>query len=110
MRPPLAKPEPDVRDMQGQHPLAGARVANLSPAFALEQGLDDMARGVVILKVARQSPAARIGLRPGDVVIEVNGTKIELVATLEQAMLAGQHALRISIRREGQVLTTEVKG
>ncbi|WP_420406272.1 Do family serine endopeptidase [Nisaea sp.] len=110
MRPPLARPEPDVRDLQGQHPLAGARVANLSPAFALEQGLDDMARGVVILKVARQSPAARIGLRPGDVVTDVNGTRIELVATLEQAMLAGQHAWRISIRREGQVLTTEIKG
>jgi len=110
MQPPLARPEPDIRDLRGQHPLAGARVANLSPAFALEQGLDDMARGVVILKVARQSPAARIGLRPGDIVLEVNGTKIELVAELEQEMMASQHAWRISIRREGQVLTTEIKG
>ncbi|UUX48683.1 Do family serine endopeptidase [Nisaea acidiphila] len=109
MRPPLAQPAPDLRDLNGQHPLAGARVANLSPAFALENDLDDMARGVVVLKVARQSPAARIGLRPGDIVLEVNGEKIDLVATLERAMLSSQNAWRISIRREGQVLTTEIK-
>lgn len=110
MRPPLATPEPDKREMRGPHPLAGAEVANLSPAFALENDLDDMARGVVILRVARQSPAARIGLRPGDIVLEVNGEKVDLVATLERAMLSSQNAWRISIRREGQVLTTEIKG
>lgn len=110
MRAPLTLPEPDLRDMHGQHPMAGARVANLSPAFALEHGLDDMARGVVIMKVARQSPAARVGLRPGDVVLKINDDDIDLVSDLEPALLSARNAWRISIRREGQVLTTEIKG
>ncbi|WP_226886938.1 Do family serine endopeptidase [Nisaea nitritireducens] len=110
MRAPLTLPEPDLRDMHGQHPMAGARVANLSPAFALEHGLDDMMRGVVIMKVARQSPAARVGLRPGDVVLKINDDEIDLVSDLEPALMSARNAWRISIRREGQVLTTEIKG
>ncbi|WP_036554695.1 Do family serine endopeptidase [Nisaea denitrificans] len=110
MRAPLTEPAPDLRDMIGQHPMSGARVANLSPAFALEHGLDDMARGVVVLKVARQSPAARVGLRPGDVVLKINDETIDLVSSLEPALMSANNAWRISIRREGQVLTTEIKG
>ena len=110
MKAPLTQPEPDLRDMRGQHPMSGAQVANLSPAFALEHGLDDMARGVVVLKVARQSPAARVGLRPGDVVLKINDDTIDLVSSLEPALMSAKKAWRISIRREGQVLTTEIKG
>ncbi|MEQ8333306.1 Do family serine endopeptidase [Nisaea sp.] len=110
MRAPLTRPEPDLRDLRGQHPMAGAQVANLSPAFALEHGLDDMARGVVVLKVARQSPAARVGLRPGDVVLKINDDTISLVSELAPALMSAKNAWRISIRREGQVLTTEIKG
>jgi len=110
MKAPLTQPAPDLRDMRGQHPMSGARVANLSPAFALEHGLDDMARGVVVLKVARQSPAARVGLRPGDIVLKINDDMIDLVSSLEPALMSASKAWRISIRREGQVLTTEIKG
>jgi Do/DeqQ family serine protease len=110
MRAPLTEPAPDQRDMLGQHPMSGARVANLSPAFALEHGLDDMARGVVVIKVARQSPAARVGLRPGDIVLKINDDTIDLVSSLEPALMSANNAWRISIRREGQVLTTEIKG
>ncbi len=110
MKAPLTEPEPDLRDMRGQHPMSGAQVANLSPAFALEHGLDDMARGVVVLKVARQSPAARVGLRPGDVVLKINDDTIDFVSNLQPALMSAKNAWRISIRREGQVLTTEIKG
>lgn len=110
MKAPLTVPASDLRDIRGQHPMSGAKVANLSPAFALEHGLDDMARGVVILEVARQSPAARIGLRSGDVVLKINDDTINLVSDLEPALMSAKNAWRISIRREGQVLTTEIKG
>ncbi|MEO9903737.1 Do family serine endopeptidase [Nisaea sp.] len=110
MRAPLTQPEPDLTDMRGQHPMLGAQVANLSPAFALEHGLDDMSRGVVVLKVARRSPAARVGLRPGDVVLKINDDTIDMVSKLEPALMSAKNAWRISIRREGQVLTTEIKG
>ena len=110
MRAPLTLPEPDLRDIRGQFPVAGAQVANLSPAFALEHGLDDMAQGVVVMRVAQRSPAARVGLRPGDILLKINNNTITLVSDLEPALKSAGNAWRISIRREGQVLTTEIRG
>ena len=50
---PIEDPPRDVRDLPGRHPLAGCKVANLSPAVAQEVGMDDDTReGVVVLEVA----------------------------------------------------------
>ena len=38
-----------ILDVIGNNPFNGARVANLSPAFALKENLNDMGRGVVVL-------------------------------------------------------------
>ena len=35
--------------VSGRNPFNGAVLANLSPAFALDNGLDDMKRGVVVV-------------------------------------------------------------
>ena len=52
---PIEDPPRDVRDLPGRHPLAGCKVANLSPAVAQEVGMDDDTReGVVVLEVAEQ--------------------------------------------------------
>ena len=53
-------------ELTGSQPLAGATVANLSPAVAEELGLERAYSGVVIVAVRPRSPAQRIGLQPGD--------------------------------------------
>ncbi len=70
MEAPKAEPAPNISDLSGRNPMAGARVANLSPAFAIEEGFDELARGVVVLGTARGSPAERrrrllLGFRHG---------------------------------------------
>ena len=90
--------------------MAGARVANLSSAFALEQGFDELTRGVVVLAVTRKSPAERLQLRVGDVMVSVNDQPIDRVSTLQQALDLASGSLTISIRRDDRVLTTRVQG
>src|SRR5690606_38960503 len=59
--------------IEGQSPFAGTTVAELSPALSRRLGMPDHSRGVAILEIARNSPAHRVGLRPRDIVRELNG-------------------------------------
>ncbi len=108
-----APPEIPPRDealLRGAQPIAGATVVNLSPAVAEERGLSRLATGVVIVDVARGSPAARLGFRPDDIVLEVNDTEIESVATLLSVVAASPDAWRLAILRDGKELTLTVPG
>ncbi len=99
-------PPRNITDVVGRNPLTGARVANLSPALAGELGFDEFAygKGVIILAIARFSPAQQARARPGDVVLEVNGTAIRTVEDLIKA-LEGATEWRIVMRRADQRFT-----
>jgi len=108
-----APPEVPARDesmLQGNVPLSGAKVANLSPALADELSLPTEAAGVIVLDVARGSVASRLGLRPRDIVMSVNGATVESVAGLRRLLSRGgsDSRWRIAIRRGDQVLTLVV--
>ena len=99
----------DARDLFGAHPLSGARVANLSPALAEELGLD-LVSGVVVLAVRRGSPAARLGLRPKDLIISVGGERVETVRHLEALLRYPRRVWQLGIRRRGQLFQLLVRG
>ena len=42
--------------------------------------------------------------------LKINDDAINFVSELAPALMSSKNAWRISIRREGQVLTTEIKG
>ena len=107
---PSAQPSSNVTDLTGPHPFAGARVANLSPAFALEEGFDPLDNGVVVLGVASRSPAERLGVRRGDVVIGVNERPVRNVGELDRALRGSSAGWVLSIKRDDQVLTTRIQG
>ncbi len=110
----IAPPEDPPRDttrLVGRHPLAGAVVANLSPALIAEiEFRGSVRRGVIVLEVERYTPAARLGLRPGDVVREVNGVAISDVATLRQAVAQAARSWHLTVRRGERDLETYVRG
>lgn len=99
----------DLRILTGQHPLDGARVANLVPAITDELGIDE-SEGVVVLDVNRNSVAARLGLRPGDIVQQVGRLRIDNIATLENALKERQRMWQLVLKRGGQVLQLQVGG
>ena len=74
--------------LEGENPLSGAEVANLSPALAEELRRDPFDEGDLVNRIVRRSYAYRSGVRPGDIVIEVNGQAITTVEELENALNA----------------------
>lgn len=84
--------------------LAGATLANINPAVVAELGADVESEGVVVLRVERVSAAGRI-LREGDLLLEINGVKIEKTADVENA-LAQQNplgGLGLVLSRNGRI-------
>ncbi len=104
------EPPRDLTELTGPQPLAGATVVNASPAVAEELGLSAAARGVFVTQVAQRSNAARVGLRPLDQIVEVNGTKIPDVGTLRTAVARHAQRWSLRIRRDGRMLSVTVSG
>ena len=75
----------------------------------MDQGFDDMSRGVVVLALARGSPAERLGLRRGDQIVAVNGRAVGSVADLQTVTKVDIKTWDIAIRRNGKQLTAKVR-
>ncbi|MCW9034265.1 MAG: DegQ family serine endoprotease [Alphaproteobacteria bacterium] len=103
--PPPENPKRHETILSGRHPFAGAKIANLSPALADELGMDMLEQGVIILGLKRGETAARLGFKPGDILVEVNGKPIRTVAKAKHVLKKGSRDWKISIRRNGKVLS-----
>jgi Do/DeqQ family serine protease len=96
--------------IRAHSPFAGAKVANLSPALAEELRLDAETEGVVIVEIGSGTTAEAVGFRPGDVVLSVNGGRVNRTRDLERAAAAGGRVWRIEIQRGGRVLSLALSG
>ena len=101
-------PPRDATQLDGRHPLAGATAANLSPALAEELDMEGAWDGVVIVDVARGSPAYRLGFRPGDIMVAVNQVDCETVQTLKTELERPAEHWSITFSRDGRARTVEI--
>ncbi len=101
-------PPREVVRLRGQHPLSGAQVANLSPALAEELDLPGAWEGVIVTKIARGSPAQRVRMRPGDILLAVNERQISEVADIDAAVGTSTSRWRITFRRKGKVRSINI--
>lgn len=107
---PPATPARDERTLSGRNPFDSATVVNLSPAVADEVGLDLFTGpGVLVTKVGT-GLARGIGLRPGDIVRDVNGQRIASVKDLAEVTSQAQPSWRVTIERGGQQITATFRG
>jgi Do/DeqQ family serine protease len=106
--PPQPGPD-DVRNLSGNHPFDGARVMNLLPGVADELGIDE-AEGVAVLSVRPRSYAARLRLRPRDVIVSVQERRITSIRDLEQVLAEKPRTWVLGIKRGGRLLTLQVPG
>lgn len=104
-------PAADRQEIKGRNPFTGATVANLSPAVAEQMGLDVLGgQGVVIASIRSGTPAEELQFRPGDLVLEVNGTKISHVKGLVAATAPALPQWDFKIKRGDRVLSASVGG
>ena len=85
----------------GQGALAGLQGVALNPALADRLGGDPFTSGVVVTGLQRNSVPARIGLRPNDLIVQVDGRPATSVAALARA----QRGSELTIVRGGRKLT-----
>ncbi|MBM4253814.1 MAG: Do family serine endopeptidase [Deltaproteobacteria bacterium] len=64
--------------------------------------------GVIITQVSPDSPAERAGLRPGDLILKVDGRKVEGVDTVRKAA-KGKNRLLVWIERAGEYYFVSLK-
>ncbi|PYE86804.1 DegQ family serine endoprotease [Phyllobacterium leguminum] len=93
-----------------ESPLAGAEVADLTPAIARQFRLPHTAHGVVITGLYQGSPATRLNLHQGDIVRRVNGVEIGSLGELTNVLAAGTSLLwRFEFERNGAIIRQYIR-
>ena len=85
--------------------VAGAEFTPINEGLSGYFGTD---RGLLVVKVGPQTPAARAGLLAGDVITRVDGQAVDEVIDLRRAVTrAGNETMKLEILRKGKARTLE---
>jgi serine protease Do len=85
----------------------GMTIETLTPDLARQLRIPQGRTGVVISDIEPGSPAAQQGLRPGDVIVSVNGqpaTSVDTVGALLDRVLVGRNARVVVLRNGAEAL------
>jgi serine protease Do len=84
----------------------GFQLAEDSPELRLQHQIPDrFATHPVVVHVSPRSPARLAGLRPGDMVLEVNGKKTNSVSAVLKAIQKGENRFVLRSKRGHKVIT-----
>jgi len=86
-----------------KRPYLGIYMQDLNPEIAKAVGLPPAAKGVIIAKVAPESPSQNAGLVPGDVIEKVDGKQVETAKEVQELVKAHKPGEKLSmlIARDG---------
>jgi len=89
----------------------GATAAALTPELAQRYNLNPESRGVLITAIEPGSAAAAANLRPGDLMVEIDGHEVETVKAYEAviARVGKGKVLRLLIQRRETLFYTIVR-
>src|SRR5690606_26612442 len=82
---------------------------DLNPRLAEQLGLPASQRGAVVTRVYRGSPAEAAGVRPGDLVVAANGTRVDSAQALRnlEGLLPVDEQVRLDLMREDRRLSVQ---
>ena len=102
LAPPPEQPPRMEMELQGDQPLSGAVIVNMSPALAEEITADPFLEGVLLLRIKHGSPANRLGFRAGDFIRSINSHSVSRVRELKKQLDRKTDRWRITILRNGR--------
>ena len=103
------KPPREAVTIKGESPFAGLTVLNLSPAVAEELGYKGDPSGVIVSEVAGGSTAEEAGFQKGDVIVDVNGSRIDSTKRLAGLAAASTRTWQLTVQRNGQRIRSQLR-
>jgi serine protease Do/serine protease DegQ len=85
--------------------LAGVRVSNIEPGMPAY----GMVEGAIVTRIESNTPGAKTGLRPGDVLYGVDSSRVRSVAELLASLRQAERPLRIFLLRGDSRLTLTIR-
>ena len=85
-------------------------LTGVSSGLGLALGTQLLDQGHHVVGVSRRSPANRVGLRPGDVVLKINDAEIGTVADVVNATAETRRRWSLVVERGGRILRVSVRG
>lgn len=101
-----------------EHPYLGIQMATLTPELKRKLNEDPDSpvsvqedQGILVLKVLEDSPAAKAGIRAGDVIQKIGSDSVSDADSVQRTVESSKigEDLPIELRRNGQTLTIAVK-
>jgi S1-C subfamily serine protease len=99
------------------HPFLGIQMVDLTPQLKAEINRDpnaglkiDVDKGTLIARIVRNSPAAKAGMKSGDIIQSVNGKVVQNVNQVQQAVETTKigASIDVLVRRNGQDVSLSV--
>lgn len=109
----IAAPEVPARNpvkVGANSPFQGITAINISPAVKEELSLSGIDSGVVVGEIEPGSAAEQVGFQKSDVIIAINGQRIEETGALDRVAKTRNYLWRVTFNRGGQTFTTALGG
>jgi serine protease Do len=85
----------------------GLTLSGITPDLKEKFSLADDSKGVVVVDVAKDSPAAAKGVRPGDLIMEVAQEEVkspgEVSSKIDEAKKSGRKSILLLVERQGDL-------
>jgi serine protease Do len=108
---PSRNTEESEENQEESSALTGLVVRELTPDLAARLGIDENENGVVVVKVDTDSKLFEAGIRPGDIVLQINQKNIATIEDYKKAAskIRSKERVLLLIRRKGEDLFVSVR-
>ncbi|HTP05808.1 MAG TPA: DegQ family serine endoprotease [Nitrospirota bacterium] len=108
---PSRNTEEPEENQEESSALTGLVVRELTPDLAARLGIDENENGVVVVKVDTDSKLFEAGIRPGDIVLQINQKNIATIEDYKKAAskIRSKERVLLLIRRKGEDLFVSVR-
>ena len=91
----------------------GLTLSNVTPELKEKFSLADDAKGVVVVDVAKDSPGAEKGLKPGDMIMEAAQEEVktasQIAGKVADAKKSGRKSILLLVERQGDLRFVAVR-
>jgi serine protease Do len=103
--------EPEEGNEEESSALAGLVVRELTPELARHFGFEETEKGVVVVKIESGSKLYEAGIRPGDIILQINQKNIASLDEYKKIApkIKAKERLLLLLRRKGQDLFVTVR-